>query len=351
MISIAGFMGVIEMEYTVGTWDFDLKTSLLTVGPEGAAIGSLRLPSKPLPLAELEGHLLGDDREALSSAIFALIDAKTSALRHAFRIGSGKDWTWVEATGRKSADGRMLSGVWADVTAHKATEARKDEAVARIHQFAAAASHDLIGPLRHIAMYGDMLIGDFGTGATQDKRQMLQAMSDKARNLQVLTKRLIAFSTDTAAPEFLSVPLDRAVANVEQRLVAEVGGANAILVIGRDLPVVTGDPVLIEKLFENLIRNALEWRSARQPTITVEGKTKGRSVVVSVADNGVGIDPRYQARIFDAFWSLPGKGRTKGAGLGLAVCKTITNALGGELTLVSSSPEGSAFELVLPAAQ
>ena len=339
------------MEYALGTWDFDLETGIMAIGPEGAAIGSLRLPRGPLSLAQLEGHLHGEDREALSTAIFALIDVKSPALLHAFRIGSGEDWTWIEATGRRSADGRTLSGVWVDVTARLATEARKDEAVARIHQFAAAASHDLIGPLRHIAMYGDMLIGDFGTGATTDKRQMLQAIADKARNLQVLTKRLIAFSTDTQAPEFLSVPLDRALANVEQRLSPEIGEANAILVIAKGLPVVTGDPVLIEKLFENLVRNALEWRSTRQPAITIEGKTNGRSVTISITDNGVGIDPRYHGRVFDAFWSLPRQGASKGAGLGLAVCKTITNALGGELTLVGSSPEGSTFELVLPAAR
>ncbi|MGV3550571.1 sensor histidine kinase [Rhizobium sp.] len=339
------------MQYAFGTWDFDFKTGLLTVGPQGASIGKLKLPGGQLPLAELEGHLHGDDREGLSSAIAALIGKKTPALRHLLRIGSGADWTWVEITGRRSIDGDSLSGVWADVSDRKATDARKDEAVARIHQFAAAASHDLIGPLRHIAMYGDMLISDFGTGATTDKRQMLQAISDKARNLQILTKRLIAFSTETQAPEFLSVPLDRAMANVEQRLLAEVNEANAILVIGRDLPVVTGDPVLIEKLLENLVRNALEWRSVRQPSITIEATTRGRSVIVSISDNGVGIDPRYHARIFDAFWSLPRQGAPKGAGLGLAVCKTITNALGGELTLVSSTSEGSAFELVLPVAR
>ena len=120
------------MEHVVGTWDFDLKTGLLTIGPEGGAIGALLLPHGQLPLAELEGHLHGDDRESLSAALFALVDARAPAFRHAFRIGSGKDWTWVEATGRRSADGNMLSGVWADVTLAKAAEARKDEAVARV---------------------------------------------------------------------------------------------------------------------------------------------------------------------------------------------------------------------------
>lgn len=336
------------MECTVGTWDADLETGLVTIGPEGAEIEGLRLPGGQVPLAALEGHLHDDDRQGLSTAVLSLIDGTSIALSHAFRIGGGKEWTWVEATGRRSADGRVLSGVWTDVTARKTTETRKDEAVSRIHQFAAAASHDLIGPLRHIAMYGDMLIGDFGTGATQDKRQMLQAISDKARNLQILTKRLIAFSTDTSAPEFRSVPVDTVVANVRQRLAAEIGEVDAVLAAG-PLPVVTGDPVLLEKVLENLVRNAIEWRGSRQPEITIAGVRKGRSVSVTVADNAIGVDPRYAPRIFDAFWSLPRPGRPKGAGLGLAVCKTITNALGGDITLVASSPEGSIFEIVLPA--
>lgn len=335
------------MENAVGTWDVDLQTRLVAVGPEGGTIGSLRLPSRPLPLAELEGHLHGEDREALAAAIFALIDGSASVLRHAFRIGSGEDWTWVEVTGRLSADGRTLGGVWADISQQRAAERRKDEAVARVHQFAAAASHDLIGPLRHIAMYGDMLIEDFGTGATDDKRQMLQAITDKARMLQILTKRLIAFSTDIAAPEFLTVSLDRALGNVEKKMAAELSEARAVLTVG-PLPAVTGDPVLIEKIFENLIRNALEWRGASVPTISIEGKSNGRTVTIRVTDTGTGIDPRYTSRIFDAFWSLPRPAGAKGAGLGLAVCKTITNALGGEITLASSSAGGSAFEIVLP---
>jgi signal transduction histidine kinase len=340
-------MASIEMDHTVGTWDVDLDTRLVRLGPRHAAIGSLRLPDGALPLAELEGHLHGEDREALELAVFAVIGGTSPALRHAFRIGSGKQWTWVEATGRRSADGRSLAGVWADISERRAMEARKDEAVARVHQFAAAASHDLIGPLRHMAMYGDMLISDFGTGATEDKRQMLQAIADKARMLQGLTKRLIAFSTDAAAPEFLSVPIDRALANVEKRMAAELGEADASLV-AKGLPIATGDPVLIEKVLENLIRNALEWRGGRRTAIAIEGRPAGRSVAIRITDNGVGIDPRYATRIFDAFWSLPRPGGAKGAGLGLAVCKTIANALGGEITLVASSPEGSTFEIVLP---
>lgn len=336
------------MECALGTWDVDLETGLVTIGPADAAIGTLRLPVGAVAATELEEHLHVEDRDAFADTLASFLRAQPMAFRHEFRVSNGADLTWIEITGRKAPDGRHLSGVWVDVTGRRQADARKDEAVARVHQFAAAASHDLIGPLRHIAMYGDLLVGDFGTGATQEKRQMLQAVSEKARNLQVLTKRLIAFSTDTASAEFIAVPLDRVMSNVLEKLTPEIEEAGAAVVAG-PMPVVTGDPVLIEKVVENLVRNALEWRAARPPAIAIDSAANGRSVTIAVADNGVGVDPRYATRIFDAFWSLPSPGRPKGAGLGLAVCKTIASALGGDVTLRSSSAEGSIFEVVLPA--
>lgn len=344
-------MAVHEMENAVGIWDFDRETGLMKIGPEGAAVGTLRMPAGKQSPSDLLSILHPADHEKLSLALQAWIDGKASAFRHAFRVGSeAGGWFWIEATGRKSASGKVLSGVWADVSAEKASQLRKEEAVTRVHQFAAAASHDLIGPLRHIAMYGDMLIEDFGTGATEEKRRMLQAMADKARSLQILTKRLIAFSTDTSAPEFLAVPIDRAIVNVRGRLAAEIEGAGAAI-SAQQLPVVVGDPVLIEKVLENLLRNALEWRGSRAPAIAIGGRADGRSAWITIADNGAGIDPRYATRIFDAFWSIPRPGGEKGAGLGLAVCKTIVNALGGEITLASSTSEGSTFDIRLPLAR
>ena len=336
------------MDCAVGYWDADLETGLVTIGPEGAGIGPLRLPAGAVPLAALAGSLHPEDAGRFLEAALAWAEGPSPVFRHVFRAGDGGAWVWIALTGRKCDSGK-LSGVWADVTEEKRSEARKDEAVSRIHQFAAAASHDLIGPLRHIAMYGDLLISDFGTGATQEKRQMLRAIADKARNLQVLTKRLIAFSTGTATPEIQAVPVARALANVLDRLAAEIGEVDAT-VTASDLPAVTGDPVLVEYVFENLVRNALEWRGSRRPAIVIHGRVRGGLASITVTDNGTGVDPRYAGRIFDAFWSLPRPGAGKGTGLGLAVCKTIMNALGGEITLSSSSPEGSVFDIVLPSA-
>jgi len=336
------------MEIVSGTWDADGGNGALMIEPAPGPLLGVDFPRGLPRLDDLTTFVHADDLAGLRRAILDLLAGKSKAMIAEYRIRHADGhWIWIEATGRLNANGKTLSGVWVDISGRMASLARKDEAVSRVHQFAAAASHDLIGPLRHIAMYGDILIEDFGTGATQEKRQMLVAITEKARQLQVLTKRLIAFSTGTAAPEFRAVQLDETMRHISQMLAGTLEEAKAKL-SWSELPPVTGDPVLIEKVFANVIQNALEWSSERPPEIDISASTAGGNATILVADNGRGIDPRYATRIFDAFWSMPKQNGEKGAGLGLSVCKSILHALEGDIKLRSSSREGSIFEIVLP---
>ncbi|CAN7499783.1 sensor histidine kinase [Rhizobium sp. LjRoot254] len=335
------------MQSVLGTWDAEGGDGAIVIEPTPGPLLGVDF-SRGLPgLDDLSTFVHPDDLAGLRRAVLDLLGGRSKAMIVEFRVRHADGhWIWIEASGR--VKGNKLSGVWTDISARMASLARKDEAVSRVHQFAAAASHDLIGPLRHIAMYGDLLLEDFGTGATQEKRQMLVTMAEKARQLQVLTKRLIAFSTGTAAPEFRAVPLDETVRDVSQMLADPLEQSKAKLSWG-DLPTVTGDPVLIEKVFANLIANALEWAGGHSPEIQISASTAGSNAVILVADNGTGIDPRYATRIFDAFWSVPKQTGEKGAGLGLSVCKSILHALEGDIRLRSSSREdGSVFEITLP---
>lgn len=336
------------MESVLGTWDAHGDGSIV-IEPSPCALLGVDF-SRGLPGFDgLSAFVHPDDLAGLRRAILDLVDGKSTAMIAEFRVRHADGhWIWIEASGRLNTKSKKLSGVWADISGRMASLARKDEAVSRVHQFAAAASHDLIGPLRHIAMYGDLLIEDLGTGATQEVRQMLVAMAEKARQLQVLTKRLISFSTGTAAPEFRSVPLGETMSQVSQMLAASLEAAKA-KVSWSDLPTVTGDPVLIEKVFANVIENAISWSGERPLEIDISASISGGNAIVLIADNGVGIDPRYATRIFDAFWSVPKQNGEKGAGLGLSVCKSILHALDGDIRLRSSSREdGSVFEIVLP---
>lgn len=337
------------MESVLGIWDADGGNGSIVIEPAPGPLLGVDF-SRGLPgLDDLATFVHPDDLAGLRRAVLDLLGGKSKAMIAEFRVRHADGhWVWIEASGRLAAKGKKLSGVWTDISARMAALARKEEAVSRVHQFAAAASHDLIGPLRHIAMYGDLLVEDFGTGATQEKRQMLVAMAEKARQLQVLTKRLIAFSTGTAAPEFRAVALDETMRHVSRMLAGTLEQAKAGL-SWDGLPTVTGDPVLIEKVFANLVENALEWSGEQLPEIKISASISGGNAIILIADNGVGIDPRYATRIFDAFWSVPKQNGEKGAGLGLSVCKSILHALEGDIRLRSSSREGgSVFEIVLP---
>lgn len=337
------------MESVSGIWDADGGDGSITIEPDPGPMLGVDFSGGLPGLDDLMAFVHPDDLAGLRRSVTALLAIKSKAMIAEFRVRHADGhWIWIEASGRLSAKDKKLSGVWGDISGRMAALARKDEAVSRVHQFAAAASHDLIGPLRHIAMYGDLLIADFGTGATQEKLQMLVAMADKARQLQVLTKRLIAFSTGTAAPEFRAVPLDETMRHVSQMLVGTLEQAKAKLSWG-NLPAVTGDPVLIEKVFANLVENAIAWSGERPAEIGISASIAGKNAVIQIADNGAGIDSRYASRIFDAFWSVPKPNGEKGAGLGLSVCKSILHALEGDITLKSSSREqGSVFEIILP---
>jgi signal transduction histidine kinase len=336
------------MESVLGTWDVDGGDGSIVIVPAPGPLLGVDFPNALPALDDLATFLHPEDLAGLRRAVLDLSSGKSKAMIVEFRIRHADGhWIWIEASGRRNTKDNAFSGVWTDISGRMASLARKDESVSRVHQFAAAASHDLIGPLRHIAMYGDLLVEDFGTGATQEKRQMLVAIAEKARQLQVLTKRLIAFSTGTAAPEFRAVPLEETVRHASQMLAGTLKEAKAEL-SWSELPIVAGDPVLIEKVFANLIQNALEWSSERPPKIDISASIAGRNASILVADNGRGIDPRYATRIFDAFWSVPKPNGEKGAGLGLSVCKSILHALDGDIRLRNSSPEGSVFEIALP---
>jgi light-regulated signal transduction histidine kinase (bacteriophytochrome) len=337
------------MESVLGTWDAEGGHGAIVIEPApGPLLGVDFSPGLP-GIDDLATFVHPDDLAGLRRAVLDVLGGRSKAFIAEFRVCNADErWIWIEASGRLNAKGKTLSGVWADISGRMASLARKDEAVSRVHQFAAAASHDLIGPLRHIAMYGDLMVADFGTGATQEKRQMLVAITEKARQLQVLTKRLIAFSTGTAAPEFRAVPLDLTMRDVAGMLAEPLQQVKAKLTWG-NMPIVTGDPILIGKVFVNLIENALAWSGDRAPDIDVSASETGGHAVILVADKGTGIDPRYAARIFDAFWSVPKPNGERGAGLGLSVCKSILHALEGDIRLRSSSREdGTIFEITLP---
>jgi signal transduction histidine kinase len=106
----------------------------------------------------------------------------------------------------------------------------------------------------------------------------------------------------------------------------------------------------VVQLFQNLLANAIKFCPHRTPSIRVEGRRERGCAIVTVSDNGIGIDPAHYERIFQIFQRLHGRGEFAGTGVGLAVCKRIMERHGGTIELESKRDEGTTFRLEFPGA-
>jgi signal transduction histidine kinase len=114
------------------------------------------------------------------------------------------------------------------------------------------------------------------------------------------------------------------------------------------LPVVRGSPVQFERLFRNLIGNAIKFRGEEPPVVTVGAERVDGSWVISVSDNGIGVDPGKAERIFDVFQRLHSQEQYAGTGMGLAICKRIVERHGGRIWVDPADGGGSVFKFVVP---
>jgi light-regulated signal transduction histidine kinase (bacteriophytochrome) len=117
------------------------------------------------------------------------------------------------------------------------------------------------------------------------------------------------------------------------------------------LPTVTGDGSQLERVFQNLIDNALKYHSAAPPRIRVSAASTEAGWRFTVADNGIGIDPRFGEQIFEIFKRLHARDRYAGTGIGLAVTKLIVERHGGRIWVEPAAGGGSVFCFTIPEAR
>jgi PAS domain S-box-containing protein len=245
--------------------------------------------------------------------------------------------------------------VFDDITERKQSEDALREAHeelkrsnAELEQFAYVASHDLQEPLRMVSSYTQLLMRRYGDRLDGDAREFTSYIVDGATRMKQLIEDLLAYSrVGTKGKEFKPVPVESALrrAIVNLRAAIEESGA---AVTYDTLPVVRGDDIQLAQLFQNLIGNALKFRSASVPRIHVSSVEKQNEHEIVVADNGIGIEAQYFERIFMVFQRLHNKGEYPGTGIGLAICKKVVERHGGRIWVESTPGEGSAFHFTLP---
>ena len=216
-------------------------------------------------------------------------------------------------------------------------------------QFAYVASHDLQEPLRIVSIYTQLLAKRHKGKLSGDADQYIEYIVESARRMEFLIHDLLDFSrvdsrgNDYFTPTDCVAVLEDALANLAARV--EESGA----VIERDaLPCVLGDPIQLARLFQNLISNAIKYRSEEAPRIHISAEPRGGHWLFTVRDNGIGVEPEYAEKIFGIFKRLHPRDPHGGNGMGLAICRKIVTRHGGSIWVDSELGKGAAFCFTLP---
>ncbi len=220
---------------------------------------------------------------------------------------------------------------------------------AELEQFAYVASHDLQEPLRKVQAFGDLLASRHADALPDPAQDYLRRMRNAAGRMSRLIDDLLVFSrVSTNTRPFERLDLTRVAQDVTQDLEAQIGAAGADVHVTR-LPVVDADPLQMRQLLQNLVSNAVKFRSDdRAPTVRIDGRTEDGCAVVTVADDGIGFDERYADRIFRVFERLHGRDEYEGTGIGLALCRKIAERHGGSITASSTPGQGTTMTIRLP---
>lgn len=234
-------------------------------------------------------------------------------------------------------------------------EARSSElqrSNADLMQFASVASHDLQEPLRMVSSYMGLLARRYEGKLDETANKYIGFAIDGANRMQTLISDLLLYSragTQAVSKHLISFEdvLRKALDNLSIAI-----RENAAVVRHGDLPQIEADETKLIQVMQNLVGNAIKFRrSGIPPEITISASRNGDEWLFTVADNGIGFDPKYHDKIFQVFQRLHGIGMYPGNGIGLAISRRIVEHHGGRLWARSEPGAGSQFFFTLPAAK
>jgi signal transduction histidine kinase len=220
-------------------------------------------------------------------------------------------------------------------------EGRLRRARADFQEFTSRVAHDLREPLRTVGVYS--LLVSSKVGEDEDARLYLSFMQDAVERMQALLAAMIEYASVEGEPRHpVSVDMNAVTQDALRRI--ETGNAS----VTRDpLPSVSGDFDLLTKVMRHLVENAIKFAGRSDPEVHISARPEEHDWVISVTDNGPGIDPSHHEFVFGIFRRLHGRD-FKGTGLGLAFSRSAIESLGGHIWLESTAGQGSKFCFRLP---
>ena len=250
----------------------------------------------------------------------------------------------VVAIVRDVSDRRRLEG---DLQRLVAELKRSNE---ELEQFAYIASHDLQEPLRVVSGYTQLLKRRYTGKLDSEAEEYIDFTVEGVKRMQALINDLLAYARlTTRGREFKPTDLGQLTKQVIMYLAPVIDEAKATVEVAH-LPTVLGDASQLTQVIQNILSNALKFRSNERPLcIKISSVRKLDDWIISVEDNGIGIAPEYRDRIFVAFQRLHTRDHYPGNGIGLAICKKIIERHHGRIWVESAPTHGTIFHFTLPA--
>ncbi|MBI2376479.1 MAG: PAS domain S-box protein [Deltaproteobacteria bacterium] len=306
-----------------------------------------------------EGVHAGDFQRCMDAYMEAFVARTPFEVVYRLRHRSG-EFRWVLDTGaprfqRDEFVGYIGSCV--DITDRKVaqdelagTVERLKSANAQMEQFLYAASHDLREPLRMIASYSALLADRYGAALDDRARRYTEYMVEGASRMRDLINGLLDFAMikQRSNESFETVDCARAVGRALESLAAIKAESRATVEV-HSLPTVHGHPILLGQLFQNLLHNAMKFRSDQPVCVRVRARREGSHWEVSVEDNGVGFELPNPEEAFVMFRRFHSRREFPGSGIGLSTCKEIVEIHRGRIWLESRVGHGTSVHFTLPA--
>jgi len=241
------------------------------------------------------------------------------------------------------------------ITKRKVAEQKIVELVAQLNRsndelksFAHICSHDLKAPIRNLANFSHLIRERTETKGDQMTQYYWNVIEENIERMQGMIQSFLLYAELGAKGVKKSwVCLEDVVAGVKVTLASEIAEAGAKIKIG-SLPKVVADGSLLAHVFQNLLSNAIKFNHSRAPIVSLEAEQQDGGWLFSVQDNGIGIEIKHQAKIFESFAKLHSKNEYPGTGIGLSFSRKIIEEHGGKIWVQSSTHQGTQFCFTLP---
>ena len=355
----------------IGTWVCDATTR--TVELDERCQELFDLPGQgTISLETLIAVAAPPDRARREAALREVINGGSDRYAQEFRTCT-RPPRWIRAAGKVFRDDsgrvmRLIAAVF-DITdlvkARETTEERRIElehtveertaslqqAVGQMEEFSYSVSHDLRAPLRAIQTYAETLLEDYGAKLDDEGLEYLQRILNASARMDRLTRDVLTYSkVSRTSVAVAAISLDRLVSETIEQYAPAQRRNGAIRVESPLGSVLAHEPLLVQAV-SNLIGNGIKFVvPGRELRLRIRTEPRDGEVRLWVEDNGIGIPPEYQHRIWGMFERVHPKESFEGTGIGLAIVRKAAERMGGSVGLDSDGVTGSRFWIQLPAA-